>query len=41
MADIYVPVEISEKTLASFMAKLKRLVDLRDNRGKRHELVFV
>lgn len=41
MAFIYVPVEISEKRLTSFMAKLKRLVDLRDNRGKRHELAFV
>lgn len=41
MAYIYVPVEISEKRLTSFMAKLKRLVDLRDNRGKRHELAFV
>lgn len=41
MAIIYVPVETSEKKLTSFMTKLKRLVDTRDNRGKRHELAFV
>ncbi len=41
MAISYVPVETSEKKLTSFMAKLKRLVDARDNRGKRHELAFV
>lgn len=27
--------------LTSFAAKLKRLTDKRDNRGKRHELAFV
>ena len=36
-----VPVETAEKKLTSFMAKLKRLIDTRDNRGKRHELVYV
>lgn len=35
------PVVVSEKRLTSFMTKLKRLVDPRDNRGKRHELAFV
>ncbi len=41
MAIIYAPVESSEKKLTSFMTKLKQLVDVRDNRGKRHELAFV
>ena len=36
-----VPIETSEKKLTSFMAKLKQLIDTRDNRGKRHELAFV
>lgn len=36
-----VPVEITEKKLTSFMARLKHLIDTRDNRGKRHELVYV
>ena len=36
-----VPVETAEKKLTSFMAKLKRLIDTRDNRGKRHELAYV
>ncbi len=41
MVEIYVPVEAPDKKLTSFIAKLKRLVDPRDNRGKRHELAFV
>ncbi len=36
-----VPVETAEKKLTSFMVKLKRLIDTRDNRGKRHELAYV
>lgn len=36
-----VPIETFEKKLTSFMTKLKQLVDIRDNRGKRHELAFV
>lgn len=37
---IYVPIQVNPK-LTSFVAKLKRLTDKRDNRGKRHELAFV
>lgn len=37
---IDVPMSNTPK-LTSFMSKLKRLVDKRDNRGKRHELAFV
>ena len=35
-----VPMQVSPK-LTSFVAKLKKLIDRRDNRGKRHELDFV
>ena len=40
MEFIYVPVQ-AIPNLTSFAAKLKRLIDKRDNRGKRHELAFV
>jgi len=40
MEGIYVPVQIAPN-VTSFAAKLKRLRDKRDNRGKRHELAFV
>ncbi len=41
MAIICPPMETSKRKLTSFMAKLRQLVDCRDNRGKRHELAFV
>lgn len=37
---IYVPVQVTPN-LTSFVAKLKRLTDKRDKRGKRHDLAFV
>jgi predicted transposase YbfD/YdcC len=40
MEFIYVPVH-DTPNLTSFVTKLKRLTDKRDNRGKRHELAFV
>lgn len=40
MEFIYVPVQVTPN-LTSFVSKLKRLTDTRDNRGKRHELAFV
>jgi predicted transposase YbfD/YdcC len=40
MEYIYVPSQV-RPNLTSFAAKLKRLVDKRDKRGKRHELAFV
>lgn len=40
MEFISVPVQATP-TLTSFVAKLKRLTDKRDKRGKRHELAFV
>jgi len=40
MEAIYVPVEAPPR-LNTFVAKLKKLSDKRDNRGKRHELDFV
>lgn len=40
MEFIYVPVQ-DTPNLTSFATKLKRLIDKRDNRGKRHELAFV
>jgi predicted transposase YbfD/YdcC len=40
MEFICVPVQ-GTPDLTSFMAKLKRLIDKRDNRGKRHALAFV
>ncbi|MEW5956276.1 MAG: ISAs1 family transposase [Chloroflexota bacterium] len=40
MEFIYVPVQ-GTPNLTSFAAKLKRLADKRDKRGKRHELAFV
>jgi predicted transposase YbfD/YdcC len=40
MEYIYVPVQ-DRPNLTSFTTKLKRLIDKRDNRGKRHELAFV
>src|SRR5574341_1207900 len=40
MECIYVPVQFTPN-LTSFAAKLKRLTDKRDNRGKRHPLAFV
>jgi hypothetical protein len=40
MEYIYVPVQVTPN-LTSFAAKLKRLTDQRDNRGKRHPLAFV
>jgi hypothetical protein len=40
MEFVYVPVQATPK-LTSFVSKLKRLTDKRDNRGKRHELAFV
>ena len=40
MEFIYVPVR-GTPNLTSFAAKLKRLTDKRDKRGKRHELAFV
>jgi predicted transposase YbfD/YdcC len=40
MEFIYVPVQTTPN-LTSFVTKLKRLIDKRDNRGKRHELAFV
>ena len=40
MEFIYVPVQATPN-LTSFVTKLKRLIDKRDNRGKRHELAFV
>lgn len=40
MECIYVPIQVTP-TLTSFAAKLKRLTDKRDKRGKRHELAFV
>lgn len=41
MTTLYVSVPVSQNGLTSFIAKLKRLLDPRDNRGKRHDLVFV
>jgi len=40
MESIYVSKQVSPK-LTSFIVKLKKLIDIRDNRGKRHELDFV
>jgi predicted transposase YbfD/YdcC len=40
MECIYVPIQVTPN-LTSFAAKLKRLTDKRDKRGKRHELAFV
>lgn len=40
MEQINVSVQVAPK-LTSFIAKLKKLIDKRDNRGKRHELAFV
>jgi hypothetical protein len=40
MEVIYVPIQVTPN-LTSFAAKLKRLTDKRDNRGKRHDLAFV
>lgn len=40
MEYIYVPIQVTP-SLTSFAAKLRRLTDKRDNRGKRHELAFV
>src|SRR4030067_883931 len=40
MECVYVPVQVTPN-LTSFVAKLKRLTDKRDNRGKRHDLGFV
>ncbi len=40
METIYVPAE-GVLNLRPFVAKLKKLKDKRDNRGKRHELDFV
>lgn len=40
MEFICVPVQVTPN-LTSFVAKLKRLTDKRDKRGKRHDLVFV
>jgi len=40
MEMISVPIQVTPN-LTSFVAKLKRLMDKRDNRGKRHELAFV
>jgi predicted transposase YbfD/YdcC len=40
MEFINVPVQVTPN-LTSFVAKLKRLTDKRDKRGKRHELAFV
>lgn len=36
-----IPVEAGEKKSTSFMTKLRGLIDIRDNRGKRHELAYV
>ncbi len=35
-----IPVQITEN-LTSFVAKLKKLKDKRDNRGQRHPLAFI
>ena len=40
MADMYLRVEVSSRC-GSFVTKLKKLKDNRDNRGKRHALVFI
>jgi len=40
MECVYVPVQVTPN-LTSFVTKLKRLIDKRDNRGKRHDLAFV
>jgi hypothetical protein len=40
MECIYVPIQVTPN-LTSFAAKLKRLTDKRDNRGKRHDLAFM